>query len=1136
VHGAGRRPVCALLGSGFMGTHRHSSNDRDRDNRLNGGASPWRAGALSIWAALFLLCACGHDSGHTPGIGDSRDAGAEDAGARSEASIGAEGGTISAPDGASVEIPAGALSSDVEIGIARSSSGAPPLPDGFTVYGSIHALTPHGTQFAAPVTVTLPYDASSVPDGGEPSLYKTNAARTWERVPDAVFEGDHVTARVTGFSWFVPGDPGLLRELPIRNYEFRLSTDDGKMTPQPTRPVVIGGELKEEFDLGENNVFDVDHDGTTSLEVYSGSDGRDFWASADAPHGNPDPGSVVMGEAELDQQQSFVKVAKDASLQFIITKAFLEAVDFNGDALPSECPAGFNSLSAVLTGACDMLRAQLDFTLRAYDDHGDLMNANQHPVLRTGGYAVLSGHSGGWFFGTGISATVSGLNRYLWHKEDFEFSQDRDGSSGRQHPRAALAHSITLDVDLSLVKLNQEFTVASILTASAYNKRGRESGIGAYLRDPSKLEGATIKTTGLVATNRPLPLPTEVPVVLSQCASGSDPSAGVLELGAANYALAEQPLAGRTEIQITRNGGSTGDVSVTFSTGGGDAVPGKHYTPVTTTVVFPDGDTSPRTVPIEILLDAESEPDRTVSLALSNPGGCAKLGARSTAVLTILDDDRVVPSEGFTVGGTISGLEGKGLVLTSLGSDLAVSSDGAFSFPDTAPDGASYDVRVKSEPRDPDQVCVVEGGRGNVGGANVTNIHVTCTTVAVDPGLDPGFGVAGIVSTPFGGGPSAMVLQPDGKIVMVGGETVDFSLARYLVDGTLDTSFGSGGLVTTDLGGGSEDEAHAVALQTDGKLVVAGYTVTGRTKNNQSNYDFAVLRYDTDGSLDASFGTGGKVTTDFAGSTDEAAGVIVQPDGRIIVVGQSSFVNADGLTGGTDFAVARYLPDGSLDADFGSGGKLTTDIAGAGDFAENVALQKDGAIVVSGRVGTPGDSSADHTGVTRYSAGGELDASFGTAGKVLVKNLEVGEGLALQNDGMLLMTGTSRTGGTARFATMRLAANGGVDAGFGTNGLVTTAFSTGDDGARAVTVQSDGKILVAGQSGILSNADFAIARYGADGKLDPTFGTGGKLGHDFFGGFDGAESIALQPDGKIVVGGFAANGSRGGYALLRTAK
>jgi uncharacterized delta-60 repeat protein len=119
---------------------------------------------------------------------------------------------------------------------------------------------------------------------------------------------------------------------------------------------------------------------------------------------------------------------------------------------------------------------------------------------------------------------------------------------------------------------------------------------------------------------------------------------------------------------------------------------------------------------------------------------------------------------------------------------------------------------------------------------------------------------------------------------------------------------------------------------------------------------------------------------------------------------------------------------------------------------------------------------------------------------------------------------------------MRLAANGSVDAGSGTNGLVTTAFSSRGDSAHAVAVQNDGKILVAGQSSSVSNADFAIARYAADGKLDTSFGTAGKLGHDFFGGFDGAESIAVQPDGKIVVGGFAANGTRGGYALLRTAK
>jgi uncharacterized delta-60 repeat protein len=1116
---------------------------------------PWLAHALGVWVAL-LLCACGGSDGHGARA-DSRDAGGAREGGSSGAStgnaagtgsadggtgridmsIGVAGGTVAGPDGAVVEVPAGALSHPVDIGIERSSAGAPPLPEGFTPFGAIYAFTPHGTQFAAPVTVTLPFDAALVPDGGKPSLYKTNAAHAWEQVDGAAVHGDHVTAEVTGFSWFVMGDPGLLRELPIRTYAFRFFTANDVQTPEKQNPVVIGGLLDEHFDFGKNDVFDVDHDGTTSLEVHSSADGRDFWASADAPSGNPEnPNSIVAGEAELVQQQSFIKAASSATLQFVVKEAFLEAVDFNGDAQKAECPWGFNSLNAVLTDACDVLRAEVAFTVRAYDDHGDLVDQNRIQLLQKGGYAELRGHSGGWFFKTGVYTSAVGLTYGLWSKDDFDFTQDLDGSSGREHPRVALSHPITMNVDLSSVKIGHEFTVASLIHTSAYNRRGRESGIGAYLRDPSKSAGASLVTTGLVETNRPLPPPTDIAVAAPACTPGSNPAAGVLALSAAAYAVPEQPFTGDSVVEITRTGGSSGEVSATLTVGGGDAVPGKHYTPFTTTVVFPDGDTTPRTVPIEILLDADAEPDRTVNLTLSDPGGCATLGDPSTAVLTILDDDHVVTVDTFSVGGTVSGLEGKGLVLTSLGVNLAVSANGAFVLPRSYTNGSLYDLAVQTEPRDPDQACLVENGRGTVPGADVKDIRITCTSVGVDPALDPSFGVSGVVSTAFGGGSSAMVLQPDGKIVVAGGSVADFVLARYLPDGSLDPSFGASGLVKTDFGDTTEESAHAVALQPDGKIVVAGYAVNGRTANNQFNYDFAVVRYRTDGSLDPSFGSGGKVTTDFAQNTDRAAGVAIQSDGRIIVVGDTSFVSASGLTASLDFGVVRYMPDGSVDSSFGSGGKLTTDIGGSGDFAHNVVVQTDGKIVVSGSVGLPGDSSADHTGVSRYGTDGKLDASFGTSGKVLVRDRQLGEALALQGDGKLLVAGTFSVAGVAEFALMRLTAGGSADPGFGTAGLVTTEFSTRGDAARDIAVQADGKILVAGQTANVTNSDFAVARYGSDGKLDASFGTGGKLVHDFFGGFDGAESVAVQGDGKVVVSGFARNGASGGYGLIRTAK
>jgi uncharacterized delta-60 repeat protein len=215
--------------------------------------------------------------------------------------------------------------------------------------------------------------------------------------------------------------------------------------------------------------------------------------------------------------------------------------------------------------------------------------------------------------------------------------------------------------------------------------------------------------------------------------------------------------------------------------------------------------------------------------------------------------------------------------------------------------------------------------------------------------LDPTFGVGGKVTTDFAGiFDVAMALQADGKIVVVGDSVVggfgDFALARYNADGTLDDSFGTSGKVTTDFGG-DEDRAFDVAIQANGRIVVVGHSVAGDA------VDFALARYNADGSLDDggpndstpadTFGTSGKVTTDFGGTIDLATSVVLQADGKIVVAG-STFGG-----GSEDFALARYNADGTLDDGFGTSGKVTTDFGGS-DRATSVALQTDGKIVVAG--------------------------------------------------------------------------------------------------------------------------------------------------------------------------------------------
>ena len=313
---------------------------------------------------------------------------------------------------------------------------------------------------------------------------------------------------------------------------------------------------------------------------------------------------------------------------------------------------------------------------------------------------------------------------------------------------------------------------------------------------------------------------------------------------------------------------------------------------------------------------------------------------------------------------------------------------------------------------------------------------VVSTPANAAPGdLDPTFGVGGLVTTDFGASASsgtirAMVQQPDGRVIAAGpanGSTNDLALVRYNPDGTLDPSFGSGGKVLTETGGSFFSQARAVSLQSDGKVVVAGYTFVG------SNPNFFLARYSSDGSIDTAFGTGGFVKS-FAGT---AEAVVVQPDGKILVAGTTA-------PEPTDFALSRYNPDGSDDTSFGVGGKVTTDFFGIDDFGAAIALQPGGKIVVAGSAGHPGRSDF---AMARYNPDGTLDATFGLGGKVTTGFGTSGSeahAMTLQSDGRIVLAGDagiSNAPDTFDFALARYMPDGGVDASFGNGGMVTNAFS-----------------------------------------------------------------------------------------------
>jgi uncharacterized delta-60 repeat protein len=399
--------------------------------------------------------------------------------------------------------------------------------------------------------------------------------------------------------------------------------------------------------------------------------------------------------------------------------------------------------------------------------------------------------------------------------------------------------------------------------------------------------------------------------------------------------------------------------------------------------------------------------------------------------------------------------------------------------------------------------------------------------------LDPAFGNGGIQTTDFFGyedGANGVAIQTDGKVVLVGyaqhgidSSTSDFAITRYNQDGSLDQQFGSGGKQATDFFG-HYDQANALAIQSDGKIVVVGFT---NHSADSATLDFALARYNPDGSLDQSFGSGGKQTTDFFGNWDSAYKVAIQSDGKILVAGLALH---SGDFSSADFALARYNPNGTLDQGFGAGGKQTTDFLGNADAAQGIIVQPDGKIVAAGYARSGNDSNTDNFALARYNPDGSLDQSFGAGGKQITDffgNQDVASGLAIQSDGKVVAAGYARHGtdsSTSDFALARYNQDGTLDQSFGTGGRQTTDFFGHSDQANDMAIQPDGKILLAGftyQAVDPSTCNFALARYNQDGSLDQNFGSGGKQATDFFGNLDGADSVAIQPDGKIVAAGFA---------------
>jgi uncharacterized delta-60 repeat protein len=372
--------------------------------------------------------------------------------------------------------------------------------------------------------------------------------------------------------------------------------------------------------------------------------------------------------------------------------------------------------------------------------------------------------------------------------------------------------------------------------------------------------------------------------------------------------------------------------------------------------------------------------------------------------------------------------------------------------------------------------------------------------------LDTTFGSGGKKTVNFGGTDAAraVLVQPNGRVVAAGGggPASSFCVVRLRsANGTLDPTFGSGGKRVVDFG--SDDESvHGAALQSDGKIVLAG----------DSRLQPAVVRLKANGALDTSFDGDGKKLFSW-GAIGRVTAVVIAPNGKILLGGFS------GPEGG-NIQVARMTAKGALDATFGAGGIATVDFGGT-EFGEAIARQADGRILVVGR------SSAGGAVVARLRATGALDPDFGSGGRVTLPGGGSLGAVLVQPDRNIVVAGNAS--GSAMMTVTRLKPDGSLDATFGSGGTTTVAFGSLANPLGGAARRPDGKIVIAGYT--QDGEDVAVARLNADGSLDATFGAAGKATVDF-GVATFGNAVALAPNGRIVVAGQKTGGDDFAVARL----
>lgn len=418
-----------------------------------------------------------------------------------------------------------------------------------------------------------------------------------------------------------------------------------------------------------------------------------------------------------------------------------------------------------------------------------------------------------------------------------------------------------------------------------------------------------------------------------------------------------------------------------------------------------------------------------------------------------------------------------------------------------------------------------------------STLLVFVTSVFSFPGLlDPFFGNGGVSKAQLGKNSYdqvfAAALQSDGKLIVAGdsssdsgtfsGEPNNLLISRVNVDGTLDTSFGSNGVATKRLG--NSTRANSVVVQPDGKIVVGGYTLVDMGSPTGFVSVFMLARFNSNGSADNSFGTGGVVITSFmdiSGMRSQVMAVGLQADGKIVAGGTTFLSSANPVA----MAVTRYNSDGSLDTGFDGDGRVLVDYATSRTRANALAIQSDGKILIGGYAGDSVATILDFA-IARLNTNGSLDTGFDGDGKTTTSFTGTRStiyGLALQSDGKIAAVGSSQNVSDRDIVLARYNTDGTLDTSFDFDGRVTTII--GDDFPSGIAIQSNGKLVVSGFSVANQTTPAAMlsVRYNTDGLLDNTYNATGYVTTSVPDRLARANALAIRPDGKIVLAGLSTN-------------